>query len=252
MFDSRSIYKFLKSNNEKKVSLETLDRITPNTFELTQNGRLESSVFGAFSNITFRIQVFQNRNFSSLEFPVTPNRISLLSKKILQGNKDYFLKKSNLLPELNLIGFVNKSIYTAAPVGENRYKASYLNIYLYDEENYAVNISYGTAELIKDELNRNDLKDYKQINHLAILVPIDDMELLMDTTGEYVNSYRTGMLPFMLEGRSLYEDRCKTIFKDVKGDPKKIRKVEEEFFKLSKLEQQDIESGRKTLPKIQE
>lgn len=245
MYDSRTIAKFFKKNNEngQVVSLEFLDRLTPNTFELTKNGKLESTTFGSFSAIVCKISVYKSGQFSSIEYAIHPDKISLFSEKIL-NEKYLFLKKPN--KKLGLVGFLNTSIFTSKEMGD-MYESSFLNIYLEEEDKLVVRIETGKANLIKDEFNRNSMENFCKSKSIAIYVPLEEMELLCIKLKEYISAYRNIITPLMLDGRNLYEKRCKTIFKDVKGEPTKVKQIEEKFFQLSKQDQIAAEEGKKKI-----
>lgn len=244
MYDSRTIAKYFKKNKEngKMVSLEFLDRLTPNTFELIKNGKLESTTFGSFSAIVVKLTVFKEGQFNSIEYGVHPDKLSLLAEKIL-GEKYSSLTKVN--SQLSLTGFVNTSIFTSKPVGD-MYESSFLNI-CFQEDKFLLKIETGKANLIKDECNRNDMQNFVRAKSLALYIPIDEMELICIKLKEYLSTYRNTIMPLMLDGRNLYEKRCKTVFKEVKGDPIKVKQIEEKFFKLTKQEQIDIEEGKKRI-----
>lgn len=244
MYDSRVIAKFLKKNKDGQVvSLEFLDRMTPNTFEIMKNGKIESTTFGSFGLIVLRISTYKNGLFNSIEYGIHPDRISLFSEKILNEKYKFLTRPSD---KLGLTGFVNTSIYTSKMVGD-MCECSVLNIYLQDEDRFVVSIKTGKANVIKDDCNRNSMENFEKSKALALYIPIEEMELLCIKVKEYISSYRNTVLPLMLDGRNLYEKRCKSIFKDVKGDPIKVKQIEEKFFKLSKQDQLDVEEGKKKI-----
>lgn len=245
MYDSRTIAKFFKKNkqNGQIISLEFLDRLTPNIFELTKNGKLESTTFGSFSSIIVKLTVFKEGQFNSIEYGIHPDRLSLLAEKIL--NEKYSIVKTKS-DKLGLNGFVNTSIFTSKPIDE-MYESSFLNIFLDNEERFVIRIETGKANLIKDEFNRNEIENFIKNKSISLYIPIDEMELLCLKIKEYICTFRNTIMPLMLDGRNLYEKRCKTIFKDVKGDPIKVKQIEEKFFKLNAQEKIEVEEGRKKI-----
>lgn len=246
MKDSRSITQFLKKGkNNAFVNIEVLDRLNPNTFEMTRNGRIQSSVYGAFSSLIIKLNVLQDSNFSNIEYAIHPDRLGLVFTKILNENLRSLTKPNRKNPEY--MGEVFKSIYTNKVV-DTKYECSVLNIY-FDEESdeFIIGIKTGVGKLVKDDTNRNDFTDFEKTNYIGISIPYDEMELICYQVVDYLKAYKLTMTPSMLKGRYTYETKCKTIFKGCNGDTKKIRQIEEKFNKLSAIEQQECLQGKKTI-----
>lgn len=240
MYDSRMITKFFKKNDEQTVTIEFQDKLTPNTFELTKTGKIQSSVYGAYSNIIVKTIVYRKGQFNEISFAIHPDRLALICEKILKENYEIFKRPNSKFKE---IGFVNKTIYTNKLV-DSKFESSYLNIYLADEEKFVIKTNVGKADLIKDEFNRNDFENFESTNKIAVFIPIDDMELMAFQLIKYLEDYRSVIMSLMLDGRNLYEKRCRTMFKDVKGDPKKVRQIEEKFLNLSEEDRMAAEKGK--------
>lgn len=248
MKDSRSISQFLKpiaNLNSAYAGFEVLDRINPNTFELTKNGRIQTSVYGAFSSLIIKINVIKNGEYSNMEYAIHPNKFGLICTKILDEKLSLFCKQNAKYPEYK--GKVFRSIYTNKVVGD-KYECSIFNIY-FDEENeeFVLGIKNGLGKLKKDDTNRNDFSDFEKKNYIGITIPYEEMELICYQVQKYLNAFELTMTPAMLKGRYTYETRCKTIFKSCKGDAKKVKEIEEKFIKLTANEQQECLTGKKEL-----
>lgn len=247
MRNSRTISKYLKKVKDVYLNIEFLDKINPNTFELTKNGRIQSTVFGAFSSIVINLNVIDtiSGKYNKIEYALHPDRLGLICNKILDGNISSFSKQHRRFPEY--IGEVQRSIYTSKVVGD-KFECAIFNInYNQEKDEFVFSIKSGIGKLIKDETNKNDFTDFSQSNYIGISIPFEEMELIAYQIKEYLGAYRLTMTPSMLQGRQTYEVRCKSIFKNIMGDARKIREVEEKFSKLSKDEQQDCLLGKKVI-----
>lgn len=237
MDNSRSITNYLKRTKDGVyVNIDFLDKLKPNTFDLTKNGRIQSTPFGSNSNIVISLNSLKDRKYNKVEHPLHPDRLNLLAKKILNGRLNDFIKQNNKMPEFK--GYVNKKIYTSK-VADTQYECSLLNIYYREEDQmFVVDIKIGVGDLVKDETNRNDFQNFKKKNNIGILIPYEEMELMASQIIDFIENYRLTMTPAMFQGRFDYECKCKTIFKSCIGDSKKIREIQLEFNKLSEEEKQ--------------
>lgn len=249
MNDSRSITKYLKKAKETSfVNLEFLDKMNPNTFELTKNGRIQTSVYGAFSSILIKLDVLETKTntYNKIEYALHPDRMGLICDKVLKGNLRTLSRKQNPEnPEYR--GEVYKSIFTGKAVG-TKFECSLLNIFFNEEtDEFVIGLKTGVGKLVKDDTNRNDFEDFEKNNYIGICIPYEQMELMCYQTKEFLNSYKLTMTPAMLKGRHAYEMKCKTIYKGCKGDVKKIREIEEKFNNLSESEKRDCLANKRTI-----
>lgn len=248
MNDSRTICKYLKkADKETYVNIEFLDKLTPNTFDLTKNGRIQSSSFGSFSSILVKINVLNTKDnkYNEVEYALHPDRLGLICSRILESKLKKFQEQNKKMPEY--LGEVHKTIYTNK-VNGTKFDCAIFNL-KYEEEtdDFVIFIKIGEGDLVKDETNRNDFTNFEKKNLIGIKIPYEEMELLCYQLDKYLDVYRFVMSTSMFKGRTSYETKCKTIFKNCKGDAKKIREITEKFNKLSDLEKQDVLVGKKQM-----
>lgn len=248
MYNSRTIARYLKKIDENSyVNIEFLDKINPNTFDLTKNGKIQSSTFGSFSNILIKINVINTKEdqFNEVEYALYPDRLGVICSKVLAGRLNSFSTQNRKMPEYK--GELHKTIYTSK-VNGTQFECALLNIYyLEDEDCFVFGIKVGLGDLVKDETNRNDFTNFNKTNYVGIKIPYDEMETICYQIDKYLDTFRLTMYPIMMSGRSSYEAKCKTIYKKCIGDVQKIREITEKFNKLSKLEQDEILSGKKAI-----
>lgn len=232
MKDSRTISDYMKKTQDGKyVRLEILDKLKPNNFKIIEGGRIQSSVFGTYSNIIVKISLVDNGICNIAEYALHPDYISLVAEQVLSSRLTYFTSPNLDYPEF--FGKVYRTIFTNNQGNNIKNDCSILNIKYNDTNNSLIfGIYVGKGTLIKDELNRNDFKDFDKKNYLGISIPMEKAELLLFQVKEYLNNFRNSFMVNMLSGRAEYEKNCKTIFKDCVGDTRKIRIIEEKFAKL--------------------
>lgn len=242
--NSRNISKvFKRLDSGTMLSIQANDHLNPNTFEMMKTGRIQSTPYGRFSNITLETKSFvKGSKVVSISYAIHPDRLAIVLKKYVNKDFDFFIEKSNVQGFEDRTGFVHKSIFTSKPKN-GKFEASVLNIYM-KEKFIIFKTEIGIASYNKDEYNKNDFVDFVKEQSIQINVPFDDMDLFAEQILNYLNDFRQMALPIMLDGRTVYEQKCRTIFKDVIGNAQLIREIEEKFSKLSKEEKILAEQGK--------
>lgn len=248
--DSRTIGKFFKKKESKNISIEFLDHLRPNTFEMSKTGRIQTSSYGTYSHILAKAISFDKNvknSFKGIAHPIYPDKMGVLSEKIMNENYRIFKDPVDKKGFEDRIGFLETTIYTDKVKG-TKFEASIINIYMDDERSFVIKIEKGTSSLTKDEFNRNDIaEDYSKDFGIALRVPINEMELLAYQVKEFLRGYNLIMMGPMLAGRSTYERNCQTIFKECKGDTEKIREIEIKLNQLSESDKELALSGQKKI-----
>ena len=249
MKDSRTIGKFFKKKETKTVSVEFLDRLRPNTFQMSKTGRIQTSCYGTFSNILTKIISYDSsvkNSFKKIEYPLYPDKIGLLCEKIVDENYRIFKKPVSKKGFEDRIGYLDTSIYTDKVKG-TQFEAAIMNFYMDEDDSFVIKLQQGSATLTKDEFNRNDLENFTNEFSLAIRVPLEEMELLAYQVKDFLSGFKNVVTGPMLSNRSAYERNCQTIFKDIVGDTEKIREVEIKLNQLSEEDKKLVMSGNKRI-----
>ena len=224
MADSRTISKFICRNEEGNWydAILFLDHLTPNNFSPLNGGKVETTVYGEFAYIKIVLDRIMAGKHKIVNVSIHPDRLDLITNKILNGSVGMFKKTyetTRVLPNEEL---------------DNGYcKVSKLKIY-YDENTsiWTFTVQEGKGLPSKDKLNRLDCTDFVPINTLSINMDEMECEQIMLKVQNFLRDYHNSNSYFMFQSRSEYEKKCKTIFKDCRGNVSKIIEVEKQIEKI--------------------